>query len=81
MRLCIAEIFPLAVVTCPPLIDPENGRVTFGQNVGDSATYMCNDSLYLKGSKTRICQNNRMWNDEAPICIRKYTLNFTIVSV
>ena len=42
-------VFPLAVVTCPPLIDPENAMVTFGLNVGDSATYMCNDSLYLRG--------------------------------
>ena len=33
--------------------------VTFGLNVGDSATYMCNDSLYLRGNMTRI----RLWHN------------------
>ena len=47
--------------------------VTFGQNVGDIATYMCNDSFYLRGSMTRICQNNGMWSDEAPMCLCKQT--------
>ena len=47
--------------------------VTFGQNVGDSATYMCNDTFYLRGNMTRICQNNGMWSDEAPMCLCKQT--------
>ena len=49
--------------------------VTFGQNVGDIATYMCNDGFYLRGSMTRLCQNNGMWSHEAPMCLRKQTRN------
>ena len=47
--------------------------VTFNQNDGDTATYMCDDGFYLKGSMTRICQSNGTWSDEAPMCIRKQT--------
>ena len=65
-------MFLITVVTCPPLIDPENGMVTFSQNVGDVATYMCNGGFYLNGSMTRLCQSNGMWSDEAPLCIRKF---------
>ena len=70
--MCVPIMFLIAVVTCPPLIDPENGMVTFSQNVGDVATYMCNDGFYLNGSMTRLCQSNGMWSDEAPLCIRKF---------
>ena len=53
---------------CPSLMNPENGRVEFTTNVGDTATYTCDDDYILSGDSTRLCLASGMWSGNAPTC-------------
>lgn len=55
-------------IMCPSLMNPENGRVDFTTNVGDIATYTCDDEYILSGSSTRLCLASGMWSGNAPTC-------------
>ena len=44
--------------------------VTFGQNVGDIATYMCTDGFYLRGNMTRI----RLWHNNIIIMLQNLSI-------
>ena len=55
---------------CPGLSDPQNGLVTMtGTNVGDQATYTCNENFELEGEPTRTCIEPGIWDGTEPACI------------
>ena len=53
-------------------MNPGNGTVVVVR--GDMATYSCNDGFDLVGVSVRVCGDDGEWSDEAPMCIRKYTV-------
>ena len=60
-----------AVVTCPQLDNPQNGRVSVdGQTVGSTANYDCDVGFEPSGSLTRVCMQDGQWSGEEPSCIR-----------
>ena len=60
---------PSPVVSCGILSNSINGRVTWTNfTVGGVATYVCDDAYELVGNMTRICQGNRTWSEDEPIC-------------
>ena len=64
--------FEYAIVVCPTLSNPQNGRVNQrGNKPGDRASYTCNSGYELVGQSTRICQNNGQWSGDAPTCDSK----------
>lgn len=57
------------VFTCDSLDDPINGQVfVAGFEVGDTATYICDDGYTLQGERMRVCQSNGQWSGRPPIC-------------
>ena len=53
-------------------MDPDNGIVAVvGNSRGDMAAYSCNEGFDLVGVSVRVCGDDRVWSDEAPVCIRK----------
>lgn len=63
----------LAVFTCSSLDDPANGQVvTTGFEVGDTATYICNEGYSLQGQEMRQCQSNGVWSGSAPFCVGEH---------
>ena len=61
-----------AVVDCGNLKDPENGQVTLsGTDFGSRARYRCFPGHTLQGDTTRVCEFDRFWTGEAPICVCK----------
>ena len=63
----------LAVVDCGPLLDPENGMVTFNQSVFQSiAEYECDTGYTLEaGAASRTCGEGGVWSGAQPLCSRK----------
>ena len=71
-RLFIRQrsFFPIPVLDCGPLDDPENGRVSFDDTtVGEVANYNCNSGYVLNGDSQRKCQSNGRWSGDEPVCI------------
>ena len=68
---------------CPTLANPPNGTVSNPSvDFQAEATYTCvNDSFYLDGPATRICQADGQWSDTEPSCISKSFYISVIVSV
>ena len=63
----------LVVVPCRALPDPLNGTVMWdGLTPGSVATYSCDEGFELNGVRTRTCQNDGTWSDDAPTCERMY---------
>ena len=59
-------------ITCGPLRDPPNGRVSIaGNNVGSEARYSCNRGFVLRGEETRTCQANGEYDGQEPSCQRE----------
>ena len=59
-------------------MNPDNGMVVVvGNSRGDMATYSCNDGFDLVGVSVRVCGDDGVWSDEAPVCIRKSFRNPT----
>ena len=56
---------------CPDLTPPENGAIEFMNNVGDTATYTCDDGYDLSGESTRICLSTGTWSGSEPVCESK----------
>ena len=50
--------------------EPANGTVDLrdGSLVGAVAIYTCDPSFELIGVDSRVCQENGLWSEEAPIC-------------
>lgn len=68
------QFFSLLVVNCVErLLNPENGNVVFNSEgeFGTIATYSCFTGYNLIGDETRMCQSNRLWTGQAPICESK----------
>ena len=61
-----------ALVECPDLMDPDNGRVDYETQVGSSATYTCNTGYQLIGTSTRTCQSDGTWSGSDPTCTCMY---------
>ena len=65
-----------AIVQCPNLPDPQNGRVSQrGNKPGDRASYTCNSGYELVGQSSRTCQNNGQWSGDAPTCESKWIVD------
>ena len=67
----------LTVVTCPSLIDPNNGRVfTSNNNYPSIATYTCNTGYILTPSDggTRVCGADGEWTGVIPTCPRELVM-------
>ncbi|XP_019647923.1 PREDICTED: LOW QUALITY PROTEIN: sushi, von Willebrand factor type A, EGF and pentraxin domain-containing protein 1-like [Branchiostoma belcheri] len=58
------------IKTCQPLVAPNHGSVTGGNNYGDVATYACDPGYEMVGSPTQTCQDNEHWTGSPPYCIR-----------
>ena len=60
------------VVQCHALSNPANGGVNttgHGTEVGNTATYFCNDGYDLIGDDNVIfCQSEGIWSGSPPIC-------------
>ena len=82
LNICVSDgfIFSGEDIMCPSLMNPENGRVDFTTNVGDTATYTCDDDYILSGDSTRLCLASGMWSGNAPTCICKL-LNIYVASL
>ena len=53
-------------------MNPGNGTVVVvGNSSGDMATYFCDPDFDLVGVSVRVCGDDGVWSDEAPMCIRK----------
>ena len=62
-------------LTCLELPNPENGLVTItGTDIGDLATYSCNEGFVLEGDATRTCGQPGFWSGAEPICKCMYSL-------
>ena len=56
-------------VLCPDLCPINNGGVDFAStNVGDQASYYCDDNYQRIGPYNRTCGANGTWSDDAPYC-------------
>ena len=57
------------IVPCPPLSQPENGKINCSlgdddvTSYEDTCTFTCNTGYELTGTETRICQRNGSWNE------------------
>ncbi len=72
---CFNCLFFPAVVTCPPLTDPDNGMVNvLNNNFGTVANYTCNTGYMLTGDVIRVCEVTGDWSGTAPTC--DSTLNY-----
>ena len=65
-------------VTCPDLPPPNNGQVEFTTNIGDTATYTCDEGYELSGEVTRLCLPDGVWNGSEPTCNCKCSLSKSI---
>ena len=72
----------ILVIQCNALSDPDNGAVSFtgiGVNVGDTATYSCNDGYELSDDSTLICQSDGEWSSPPPTCEGTIALAMALV--
>ena len=54
---------------CPPLEDPDNGRVTVtGFGIGDEASYTCDQGYQLDGVSSLTCSSDGQWSSQPPTC-------------
>ena len=66
----------LFIVSCPSLMDPNNGviKCSLGDDgvpsYEDTCSYTCNTGYELTGSDTRSCQSNRSWSGTDAMCRR-----------
>lgn len=59
----------LLVVTCPALVNPENGMVNVLNNtIGGTAVYSCAVGFNLTADSTLICGRDGEWVGEIPAC-------------
>ena len=67
-----------AVITCPTLENPTNGRVRVsGQTVGSRAIYSCNPGYKIDGNSRRRCMDDGQWSGEDPRCVRTLAHSYT----
>ena len=71
-----------AVVVCPELMSPTNGRIELSSMVfGSTATYICDRGYNLNGSMSRVCMANEEWSGEDPLCQSKWNVSLHYVCV
>ena len=62
-------------ITCPELINPENGVVSVdNNNLNGVAEYTCNEGFKLDGDPILTCLESEHWSTQPPICLGKNTL-------
>lgn len=65
----------LDIADCEPLLNPDNGEVTFASTIQDSvANYSCAVGREVQGMVSRTCLNSGSWSDIEPTCERKSSL-------
>ena len=61
-------------VTCPSLIEPDNGEVSVSSNTfGSVVSYICTPGYVLTPSNggVRVCEEDGQWTGVAPTCPRE----------
>lgn len=58
---------------CPP-VDLEHGHIKLeGRGIGHHAIFIClNEYQPISGDMFRVCQHNRQWSGEQPVCASMY---------
>lgn len=58
------------LAVCHDLVDPGNGRLVImtGNEIGDTAAYICNFGYKLVGAVNLTCQDDGTWSDPPPVC-------------
>ncbi|XP_064392887.1 E-selectin-like isoform X2 [Halichondria panicea] len=72
--LCLSTVNCQA--TCPPLTAPNDGSISYGlavetnggYDIGDVATFSCDNNFILSGSTTSTCQSDYTWDNSEPTC-------------
>ena len=76
----MTTVFSLLVVTCPPLVIPNNGMVitdsSLPQPYGTVVNITCEEGYDLDGSESRMCLSNGTWSGEDTVCKCKYIIPF-----
>lgn len=62
------------VVQCPTVSKPVNGLVTCtsGANYNSLCRFVCDEGFEMRGSTTRVCQDNGQFSGVQPICECKH---------
>ena len=56
---------------CGELANPPSGSVIYSNiTEGSVANYTCDDSYFLNGTESRVCESNGLWSDQEPTCSR-----------
>ena len=64
------------LVSCPSLIDPNNGMINCSlgddrvYSYEDTCSFTCNTGYQLNGSDTRNCQSSGTWSGSDAMCSR-----------
>lgn len=68
--IIIISLLSLSLVGgCGQLESPVNGKVHLsGTNIGDTATYTCQQGFTLNGSPLRVCDTDGQWTNSQPTC-------------
>ena len=65
----IIFVIVFVAVDCGSLTSPVNGNISLSGTTFESvADYTCQAGYLLVGSESRLCQANRTWSGDSPIC-------------
>ena len=74
----------ISVVTCPPLVDPENGKVLNNSSLPRPyqmvSKISCNEGYRLEGSDSRTCLSNGTWSGAETYCVCEY-MHFSVYNI
>ena len=76
MMVVISNIHEIIAVSCPLLIDPDNGALNCSMgddgvpSYEDTCSFTCNTGYELTGSDTRTCQSDGRWSGSDDVCRR-----------
>lgn len=68
---------PFTVIDCPVIEAPTNGKMSCSRSflLGSQCSIACDRGYELIGSNSRVCQTDRTWDTDKPLCIGKLSLN------
>lgn len=64
------SFFVHLAIDCGTPPRPSNGAVHLqsGTQLNDIARYSCSDGYWLDGDEERMCEENRQWSGQLPVC-------------